>query len=197
MSVEQGDNQPSRAESWASRIAAGDGDAETEFIRHYQTAVRALVRRRTRSLEPDVDDMTQDVLRSTLMALRKGNLRDPSTLPAYLRGAVVLIARAHYRKQHRRGEDHLVALDDTLESDDDPARNLGRSQLAAVMRRLIDELGVERDRELLQRFYLQEQAKETVCAELGIGVDHFHRVAFRARERLRLLLQQAGISHSG
>ena len=187
----------SPAEDWARRIAAGDTAAETEFVRNYQKGVRTLVRRHSRALEPDVDDMTQEVLQVTLVALRQGRLRDAATLPAYLRGAVVMMLRAHYRKQHRRGEDRMAALDDNLASDDDPGRNLVSLQLAELMRRLIGELGVDRDRQLLERFYLKEQTKEQVCADLGIGNDHFHRVAFRARERLRLLLEQAGVIGHG
>lgn len=197
MSAEGSTDGTSRAEEWVRRIAAGDASAESEFVRNYQAGVRTLVRRQARSLEPDVDDMTQEVLKSTLIALRQGRLRDPSTLPAYLRGAVVLIIRAHYRKQHRRGEDHMVALDDDLPGDDDPGQSLIGLQLAGLMRRLISELSVDRDRQLLERFYLQEQAKEQVCAELGIASDHFHRVAFRARERLRHMLEQAGVTGHG
>lgn len=193
MSAEGTTGGASRAEEWVRRIAAGDVSAESEFVHNYLPGVRTLVRRHARPLEPDVDDMIQDVLKSALVALRQGRLRDASTLPAYLRGTVDLIVRAHYRKQHRRGEDHMDALDENLPADDDPGQNLIDLQRTALVQRLIGELGVDRDRELLRRFYLQGQSKEQVCAELGIASDHFHRVAFRARERLRELLEQAGV----
>lgn len=194
MSAEGSTVEVSPTQDWVTRIAAGDAAAEADFARHFLAAVRSLVRRQSRPLEPEIDDMAQDVLQSTLLALRRGRLRDPSTLPAYLRGTVEMITRAHYRKQHRRGEDRMEALDDNIASAEDPRGSLDRGQLASLVHRLIGELTVDRDRQLLERFYIQEQSKEVVCAELGIASEHFHRVTYRARERLRHLLEAAGIA---
>ena len=47
-----------------------------------------------------------------------------------------------------------------------------------------------RDRALLIGFYIEERSKDEVCAELGIPPDHFRRVVFRARERLRELFDK-------
>lgn len=177
----------------AGRITAGDAAAENEFVRHYRSGVLALVRRCARPFDADVEDMAQDVLQSTITALRDGRVRDHATLPAYLRSSITFTLRSHYRKQHRRHEDRVVVLDDGIAVNDDPADNVTSHQLAALVRQLVGELQIERDRQLLERFYLREQPKEQVCTELGISEDHFHRVAFRARERLRELLLDAGV----
>ena len=61
------------------------------------------------------------------------------------------------------------------------------------MRQLLAELDLERDREILARFYIAEQEKGTICRELGVAGDHFKRVLFRARERYReLFLRKLG-----
>lgn len=177
----------------AERIAAGDAGSEDEFVRQYRSGVLALVRRSARQSDADIEDMTQDVLQSTITALRQGRVRDHANLPAYLRSSITFIVRSHYRKQHRRHEDRVVALDDGFAVNDDPQENVTGHQLAALVRQLVGELHIERDRQLLERFYLREQPKEQVCAELGISDQHFHRVAFRARERLRELLLDAGV----
>lgn len=177
----------------AGRIAAGDHGAEAEFARMFRPGVLAMVRRQARPLDADGEDMAQEVMQSAISALRSQRLRDPTTLPAYLRASVVFTVRAHYRKQHRRGEDRAEPLDDKVEVNNDPQDNLVGHQLARLVRRLIGELHIDRDRQLLERFYLREQTKEQVCAELDISDEHFHRVAFRARERLRELLREAGV----
>ena len=177
----------------AERIATADAAAENEFVLTYRAGVMALVRRQARPFDADIEDMAQEVLQSTITALRDGRVRNHATLPAYLRSSVTFTVRAHYRKQHRRHEDRIVALDDSISVDDDPSDNVTGHQLAALIRQLVSELQIDRDRELLERFYLREQSKEQVCTELGIDDDHFHRVAFRARERLRALLFDAGI----
>lgn len=177
----------------AERITAGDAAAENEFVRHYRSGVLALVRRSARPFDADVEDMAQDVMQSTITALRDGRVRDHANLPAYLRSSITFIVRSHYRKQHRRHEDRVVVLDDGIAVNDDPEDNMTGHQLATLVRRLVSDLHIERDRQLLERFYLREQPKEQVCAELGISDEHFHRVAFRARERLRELLLDAGV----
>ncbi len=178
----------------AERIAAADASAENEFVRCYRAGVMALVRRHARPFDADIEDMTQEVLQSAITALRDGRVRDHATLPAYLRSSVTFTVRSHYRKHHRRGEDRVVALDDSIPVNDDPSDNVTSHQLAALVRQLVGDLQIDRDRQLLERFYLREQSKQQVCTELGISDEHFHRVAFRARERLRGLLLDAGVT---
>jgi RNA polymerase sigma-70 factor (ECF subfamily) len=175
------------------RIAGGEAPAEADFVRAFGPGIRTLVRRHARPGDPAVDDLCQDVVQNVLQALRRGELRDPSALPGYVRNAVVFTVRAEYRRRGRRGEDGLDGRVEELPGPDDPAASLQREQLGRAIRRLLDELPVQRDRELLRRFYLEERDVDEVCAELGIEVEHFRRVAFRARERLRALLKDAGL----
>ena len=49
-----------------------------------------------------------------------------------------------------------------------------------------------RDRDILVRFYLNDEAKEEICRELRLSEEHFNRVIFRARNRFRELLEQRG-----
>ena len=58
------------------------------------------------------------------------------------------------------------------------------------MRALLNELGQPRDREILQRFYVQEEDKERICNDLHLDGAHFNRVLFRARERFRELVMR-------
>jgi RNA polymerase sigma-70 factor, ECF subfamily len=51
---------------------------------------------------------------------------------------------------------------------------------------------VARDREILVRFYLDDEERETICRELGLSEEHFNRVIFRARNRFRELLEHRG-----
>ena len=53
---------------------------------------------------------------------------------------------------------------------------------------MLDELPVQRDREILLRFYLNDEDKDSICAGLGVDSTHFNRVLFRAKERFRELV---------
>ena len=174
-------------------IAAGDARAETEFVRLFQPGIRALVRRHARPADPIVEDLVQDVLHQLIRRLRAAALFDPLALPGYVRSTVVLTVQAEYRRRGRRGENDASVSVDTLQASDDPATAAQREQLSHGIRTLLAELPTERDREILRRFYLQENDRDTVCAALGIDTDHFHRVLHRARQRLKTLLIGAGI----
>jgi RNA polymerase sigma-70 factor (ECF subfamily) len=55
---------------------------------------------------------------------------------------------------------------------------------------VIGELPTARDRQLILRFYLGEEDKARLCADLGIESVHFKRVLFRARQRFKELLER-------
>ena len=65
---------------------------------------------------------------------------------------------------------------------------LQRRQRILAVRCLLAELKPNRDREILFRFYIEEEEKDQICAELGLSADHFKRVLYRARRRFRKLL---------
>jgi len=176
-----------------SRIAAGDRRAEQEFVRSYERGVRALVRRHCRPNDPIVDDLAQDVLARVLERLRAGAIREASALPAYVQATIVYTTSAEYRS--RRNTESAATIED-MPALDNPVERLGSEQLAGLLRKLLAQLPVARDREILVRFYLEEQDKDEVCRGLGIDASHFHRVVFRARERFRALLDGAGIGEA-
>ena len=178
-----------------TRIAAGDREAESEFVRRYARGVQVLVARRCRSGDSIVEDIVQDVLARVLERLRAGAIRDAAALPAYIQTTIAHAASAEYRA--RRQTEPVEAIDALAVADSDSiVDKISASQLQSALHALLAELGVERDREVLRRFYLDEHDKEKVCRELGIDAAHFHRVVFRARERFRALLERAGLTGS-
>lgn len=189
-------DEPEPFIEWVARIGAGDPDAETRLIERFLPGVRALVRRHARPGDPIVEDLTQDVFNHLIPRLRDGALRDAGALPAYIRNTVVLTVQAEYRRRGRRGQNQESVDPDTLESGDDPSAAVDQAHLNQRMQALIEALPTARDRELLRRFYLEEQDREEVCAALGVGLEHFHRVLHRARQRLKALLIGDGLGET-
>jgi len=177
------------------RISAGDGAAETEFVLAFQAGVRALVRRHARPGDPIVDDIVQDVLHTVIQRLRENALNEPAALPGYVRSTAVFAVTAEYRRRGRRGEnDGHAESPEALPDPEQPADHARRAQLRDGVQRMLAELGVERDREVLRRYYLNEEDRDAVCAALSIEPDHFHRVLHRARARMKELLLRRGIA---
>lgn len=176
-----------------ARIAAGDRAAEAEFVRRFQYGVQVMVRRHCRPGDPIVEDIAQDVLARVLERLRAGAIRDAAALPAYVQAAIVYATGAEYRS--RRLTEPVEAIEQ-LQGGDSPLVRVTADQLRQTLTTLLAELPVTRDRELLRRFYLDDEDKDDVCRGLGIDTTHFRRVAFRARERFRELLDRAGIGET-
>jgi RNA polymerase sigma-70 factor (ECF subfamily) len=57
---------------------------------------------------------------------------------------------------------------------------------------IMSEMPAERDRVVLTRFYLQEDDKDVICRDLGLSPLHFDKVIFRARKRMKELLESHG-----
>jgi RNA polymerase sigma-70 factor (ECF subfamily) len=186
--------QPGEAEvatDLVRRIAAGDSAAEAELVESHSRGLLYLLRRL--GAPPELaDDLHQETFRIVLERLRRRPLDDPSGLAAFLRGTAYNLVAAERRKNARRRTD----LDpEGLEA----AVHPGPGQLAAVLhdeeativRRLIGELPTGRDRQLLLRFYVGEEEKAAICADLGLDSLHFNRVLHRARNRFRELLERS------
>ena len=176
--------------SLMARIAGGDRPAEAEFVRLFERGVRVLVRRYCRPGDPIVDDLVQDVLSGVLERLRAGAIHDPAALPAYVQSAVVYATSAEYRRRRPTLAETAI---EQIPDRETPGSRLAATQLAKLLRDLLAGMAVPRDREILRRFYLEEEDKDSVCRALAIDPGHFHRVMFRARERLRVMAEQAGI----
>lgn len=175
------------------RVAGGERSAEAALLARFGRGVRALARRQCRPHDPAAEDIAQDVLIGVLERIRAGAIVDPQALPAYLRVAVVHAASAEYRRRRDRGATVPVdAVADLDSGQPGPPQRLDSDQLAAALQRLLPELPVRRDREVLRRFYLMEEDKDAVCSDLSIDHGHFHRVVHRARQRFGEILSRHG-----
>lgn len=175
------------------RIGQGDRQAEELFAQRYRGGIQVLVRRHCRPNDPQVDDLSQDVIVIVLEHLRARALDNPGALQAYIRSTVTFVTAAEYRKRGRRGDTLPIEAAAETAATDDPSSTLASAQLARRVAELLGQLPVARDRELLRQFYVLERSKDDVCRDLGIEPSHFHRVAYRARERMREILESSGM----
>ena len=84
-------------------IAAGDRDAEREFVERFHPRVRAMLLARTRNADAAAD-LVQDVLMEAICALRRGQLREASKLTPFVLGIARNLLKGHYRGQARQPE---------------------------------------------------------------------------------------------
>jgi RNA polymerase sigma-70 factor (ECF subfamily) len=175
------------------RIGEGDLQAETDLVARYSRGLLFHLRRMTKNPAAS-DDLHQETFRVVLERLRGDGLGAPEQLSGFIFRTARNLFLGEYRKQRRHGEGEAP---EEIPETEDPApgqlETVLREEEAALVQRLIGELGTERDRHVLLRFYVAEEDKERICGDFGLSALHFNRVLFRARQRLKeLLLEQQG-----
>lgn len=189
---DQQEQQEARASiELAQRIGAGDRAAETQLVERYARGLLYLLKRRTRNAELALD-LRQETFRIAIEKLRAREITEPERVGAFLRGIAVNLAIADGRKTARRATTaDTEAVELVPDPDDGPAEAVASEQTRAAVRALLAELSVARDRDILVRFYIEDEDKDSICMALGVDSAHFNRVLFRAKQRFRELLERA------
>jgi RNA polymerase sigma-70 factor (ECF subfamily) len=150
-----------------------------------------VIRARHTNGRPEAEDLFQDTFRLGLEKLRQGELREPAKLPGFLAQIARNLAIEHYRKLARRKTDaDSDAVLDAVASSESPLAALMARESSALVRRVLQDLANERDREILLRFYIAEEDKDRISADYGLSSLQFNRVLHRARQRYKELLAE-------
>ncbi len=169
-------------------VAAPEFGSDAE-LRQLRSGILFLLHREV--VDPALaDDLCNETFRIVLERLRRQPLEEPGKLAAYLAQTARNLALADRRKTARRqtvtGEQS--AIDDFAAEGTDPSVVAQAQVRANAIRKVLEEMPIIRDRQLLVRYYLNDEAKAEICRDLGLTEEHFHTVMFRARERFRVLL---------
>jgi RNA polymerase sigma-70 factor (ECF subfamily) len=171
------------------RVQRGDTRAEAEMVERYSRGLLFFLRRTTHDATLS-EDLHQETFRIALERLRRDGLDDPEKLSGFLLRTARNLFLGHYRKRTRRNE-----IQEPEDAPEPSAAGPGqldlllRQEQTAAVQRLIRELPTDRDRQILLRFYVAEEEKDDICADLGLSSLHFNRVLFRARQRFKDLLE--------
>jgi RNA polymerase sigma-70 factor, ECF subfamily len=173
--------------SWAGlveRIHDGEASGMEELYHVFSEGVRFQLWRQLGT--QDLDDKVHDVFLIVAAAIRTGELRQPERLMGFVR-TVVRRQLANYidhAVQARNRLTPLTAVCPVAETSPDPERAaIDRQHLDLAMRVLN---GVsKKQREVLVRFYLQEQTAEEICREMGITETQFRLLKSRAKLRFQ------------
>jgi len=174
------------SEGASAAVPVLGSDAALQQLRN---GVLFLLRREVR--DPALaEDLCNETFRIVLERLGRQPLEEPARLAAYLAQTARNLATADRRKAARRrtvtGEQ--TAIDDFADAESDPSVALQAQTRALAVRQVLKEMPTVRDRQLLVRFYLNDEDKADICRDLNLTEEHFNRVIFRARERFRALL---------
>jgi len=135
------------------------------------------------------DDLVADLFLIVLDSIRGRRLREPDCLNAYAFAiAQRLVARTIQRISAARRRER--PSDDSLCGDlDNPETACQRTETVGLMHAVLGEMRAS-EREILRRFYLEEQPVEQIRSEMGLSANQFRLAKSRAKERFGVLGKQ-------
>ncbi len=191
-------NEP-QAAAWSplvEGVRAGDPKAMEELYGLFSKGIRFYL---CRQLGPqDLDDRVHDVFLTITQAIQSGELREPERLMGYVRTVVRrqvaarIDANVHARRRQASLEDGIVLRDHAP----DPERLAIERQNVDVALRILNSIA-KRDREVLVRFYLNEQPAEQICSEMELSETQFRLIKSRAKARFGELGKARLSRHAG
>jgi RNA polymerase sigma-70 factor (ECF subfamily) len=174
-----------REPSWSrlvDRIQAGDPAGMEQLYAVFVKGVRFFL---WRQLGPqDLDDKVHDVFLIITQSIQRGELREPDRLMGYVRTVVRRQVAAHIDSavQARRNQQSIDPAMTLSDHQPDPERRVIERESQDVALRMLGGLP-KRDREVLVRFYLQEQPAEEICRDLNLTETQFRLIKSRAKAR--------------
>lgn len=175
--------------------AISDGCALQDelYVRYRRPLLQIFLQRR---IDRDVsEDLLQRTFLQAIKKIRTEGLQDPSKLGGYLYRTACNLATAYWRGEiARRHDTYPGGVGDLEDEALSLEERVDHERLAQCVRSLMGRLQVPRDREVLERFYLLEEPKESICRALELSELQFNQVLWRARQRFGAILRQHGVS---
>jgi len=168
--------------SLVARVQTGESAALEELYSIFAKRVRFVL---LRQVGPqDIEDRIHDVFVIVAQSIQRGELREPDRLMGYIRTVLrrqvaSYIERQMQARRHRSTADTHTLLPDRGK---DPERILIERQNTDIALGLLRSIP-PRDREVLVRFYLREQAPADICRDLDLSENQFRLIKSRAKAR--------------
>lgn len=179
----------------AAKITTGDKNASNQFVQINYQWLLFIVRRKF-SQSNNHEDIVQDTFILVITKLQQGKINQTHTIMAYLRTTAINIGFEYLRKDKK----FTSAMDQELlevieDSKNDILSAIIWDDKIKYVKQVLSELKIQRDKDILIKFYFQDQGKPSICQQLDLSVDHFDRVLYRAKERLKELISAKGDSN--
>ncbi len=179
--------QPADEAGLLERARAGEEAAFRELVERYTSRVFALVRNLVRDAV-DAEDVTQEVFYKVYAKLE--TFREDSSFYTWLYRVAFNTATDHLKRRRHEREIQVedFAFLPVADDAETPAESVGRRDLRAEIRSAMARLP-EKFRTILVLRELEGLAYEEISAVLGIAIGTVESRIFRAREKLKRLLE--------
>ncbi len=170
---------------WArlvARIQREEPEGMEELYRTFSRGIRFYLCKRVAPSE--LDDRVHDAFVIVVQAIRNGSLRQPDRLMGFVRTVVrrQVVASIEEAVQQRRDLMDLEMGHGVADSRQDPETAALREERIGLMVDVLRSIS-KRDREILTRFYIEEQTPEEICRRMALTETQFRLFKSRAKAK--------------
>jgi RNA polymerase sigma factor (sigma-70 family) len=129
-----------------------------------------------------VEDKLHETFVIVVQAIQSGDLREPERLMGFVRTVVRRQIAGHIGQLvHCRNEECDIEMESTIpDRRRNPEQSVAFHEQVEVMKAVLGELS-QRDREILTRFYFDEQTQGQICEEMKLSETQFRLLKSRAK----------------
>ncbi len=172
--------------------------SEEAVARDYYPRVRFIVAKRLGAGHPDLDDLVQDIMTATVIAIRRGTVQDPDKLAAYVHGIIRNVIAEALRRKYRQRDLDAAALEGAESAGATASPTVSPLERLFV-REALDQLaeGIRRlgskQRQVFQLLLVREEEVSVVARTLGLEPARVREAKHYAIKNLREHLKSCGI----
>jgi RNA polymerase sigma factor (sigma-70 family) len=162
-------------------MRSGDNGAMEDLYRVFCGGVRLRLARQLG--QHDLNDRVHDIFLIVTESILNGELREPERLMGYVRTVErrQVASQIDHALRERRNA-NATELRGLRDRGSNPERSVIDRQFTEMAMRILSGLR-ERDREVLVRFYMEEQTPEEICGALGLTETQYRLIKSRAKAR--------------
>ncbi len=177
-----------------AKIKAGEDAGMEQLYKLFSRGIRYYL---CRQLGPqELEDKVHDTFLIVVNAIQRGDLREPERLMGFVRTVVRRQVAAYIEQavHTRREQTDLESGVTVADRKQNPEQEAMIRQKAELMKSALAALS-QRDRDILVRFYLQEQPQEQICREMSLTETQFRLLKSRAKAKFGEIGKKKLTSH--
>lgn len=175
-------------EDYVRRLIEGEPAVEQHFIAYFGELLHIKLRARVRSPQL-IEDVRQETFLRVFRILRSTGIQHPERLGAFVNTVCNNVMFEAFRSESRfseMGEEGAAMIDPRPGTDETFLTSERKRQVETILREL-----PQKDRELLQAVFIDEQDKDDVCRRFDIERSYLRVLLHRARIRFKDLFAES------
>lgn len=163
-------------------IQSGRSEAVEEMYSRVMPGLKAFLSMRVQ--RDCVDDCSHEIFLALIRFIESGTVRDFRCLPGIMRTIAIRIIAEHKKSRYSSALsiDAVTLARCVPDLRSNPEAEFEQKARMTLALQTLAALKA-RDRELLRRFYLEEQSQEQICLEMGLTETQFRLLKSRAKAR--------------